>query len=146
MRQYKKISYIVLIAVALLTNSCKKLLVEQPESQIVPSFFNSPAGLLAGLAGVYNDIRNSWGTEGFTISQMAGTDEHLSGGSAGNPRLFTYNAIQTGDFNGSFNIYTSINTLNGILQIGPGASMDAATKTQYLAQAKFLRSCLKMDF
>jgi hypothetical protein len=140
MRQYKKISYIALIAVTLLTtSSCKKLLEEHPQSQIVPSYFNSPEGLLAGLAGVYNDIRNGWGTEGFTISQMAGTDDHLMGGSAGNPRLFTYNGIQTGDFNGAFNTYTSINTLNGILEIGPTANMPAATKTQYLAQAKFLR-------
>ncbi len=139
MKQYKKISGIAVIAVLLLTGSCKKLLKEHPQSQIVPSYFNSPQGLLAGLGGVYNDIRNGWGTEGFTISQMAGTDEHLMGGSAGNPRLFTYNGIQTGDFNGAFNIYTSINTLNGILEIGPAANMPAATKTQYLAQAKFLR-------
>src|SRR5689334_8738334 len=103
MRFYKKISYAGLFAVALLSNSCKKLLEEHPQSQLVPSFFRSPEGLLAGLAGVYNDIRNSWGTEGFTIAQMAGTDDHLMGGSAGNPRLFTYNGIQTDDFNGTFN-------------------------------------------
>ncbi len=139
MRKFNKITCIALITLALLSTNCKKLLEEHPQSQIVPAFFNSPEGLLAGLAGVYNDIRNSWGTEGFTVAQMAGTDDHLMGGSAGNPRLFTYNGIQTGDFNGSFNIYTSINTLNGILQIGPGANMTAATKTQYLAQAKFLR-------
>lgn len=140
MKNFKKLIYLAVIAITMLTGSCKKLLEEHPQSNLVPSFFNSQAGLLAGISGVYNDLRAGWGTEGFTVAQMAGTDEHLMGGSAGNPRLFTYNGIQTGDFNGAFNIYTSLNTLNGILEIGPNAAdLTPANKVQYLAQAKFLR-------
>ena len=140
MKNFKKITYLAVLSVSIFTGSCKKLLEEHPQSNLVPAFFNSQAGLLAGISGVYNDIRSGWGTEGFTVAQMAGTDEHLMGGSAGNPRLFTYNGIQTGDFNGAFNIYTSLNTLNGILEIGPNAAdLTPANKVQYLAQAKFLR-------
>jgi starch-binding outer membrane protein, SusD/RagB family len=140
MKNFKKLIYLAVIAISMLTGSCKKLLEEHPQSNLVPSFFNSQAGLLAGISGVYNDLRAGWGTEGFTVAQMAGTDEHLMGGSAGNPRLFTYNGIQTGDFNGAFNIYTSLNTLNGILEIGSNAAdLTPANKVQYLAQAKFLR-------
>jgi starch-binding outer membrane protein, SusD/RagB family len=140
MKISKKIIYAALIAIVLLSNSCKKLLEEHPQSQIVPSYFNTPEGLLGGLAGAYDQLRNSWGTEGFTVAQMAGTDDHLMGGSAGNPRLFSYNGIQTGDFNGAFGLYTSINTLNGILEIGAASSLPDATKKIYLAQAKFLRA------
>ena len=43
--------------------------------------------------GYITILRGAWGTEGFTINQMAGTDEHLMGGSAQNPRVFTYNGI-----------------------------------------------------
>ncbi|MBC7948452.1 MAG: RagB/SusD family nutrient uptake outer membrane protein [Chitinophagaceae bacterium] len=139
MKRINKINCLLLVVMVLFSGSCKKLLEEKPRSQIVPSFFNTPEGLLGGLAGVYNDIRSGWGTEGHTVAQMAGTDDHLMGGSAGNPRLFTYNGIGTGDFNGAFNIYTAINTLNGILEIGPTANMPADKRTQYLAQAKFLR-------
>ncbi len=46
--------------------SCTELLDEQPRAQVVPSYLKTPAGLLGGLAGVYNEIRSSYGTEGFT--------------------------------------------------------------------------------
>jgi hypothetical protein len=142
MKRHKILSFAVLVAGMLVSNSCKNLLVEKPQSQIVPSFFSTPAGLLGGIAGVYNDIRNYWGTEGFTINQMAGTDEYLAGGSAGNPRVFTYNGIQTTDFNGGFNVYTDINTLNGVLEIGPTSGIAPATLQAYIGQAQFLRAFL----
>ena len=52
----KKIAGALLIVVTLLSAGCKKLLEEHPQSGIVPSFFNSPAGVLGGISGVYNDI------------------------------------------------------------------------------------------
>ncbi|GHN02356.1 hypothetical protein WSM22_38450 [Cytophagales bacterium WSM2-2] len=126
----------------LISNSCTDLLKEKPQSNIVPSAFGTPAGLLAGIAGVYSDIRGAWGTEGFTISQMAGTDEHLAGGSAGNLRLFNYNGITGGDFGGGFGFYSDINSLNGILLYAPTAGLDASTVKAYQGQAQFLRAFL----
>src|SRR5436190_2186552 len=110
MKQYKKIaSGVLLIATMLISNSCNDLLTEKPKSNIVPSVFATPAGLLGGIAGAYNDIRSAWGTEGFTIQQMAGTDEHLEGGgSNGYHRIFSYNGITGGDFSGGFNFYSDI--------------------------------------
>jgi len=146
MKQYKTLKYTLLVAIMLIGNSCSNLLTEKPQSQIVPSIFATPPGLLGGIAGVYNDIRNSWGTEGFTINQMAGTDEYLEGGSAGNPRVFTYNGITGGDFSGGFGFYSDINALNGILQLGPNTPLSStftqATLQQYLGQAQFLRAFL----
>ncbi|HSC39499.1 MAG TPA: RagB/SusD family nutrient uptake outer membrane protein [Chitinophagaceae bacterium] len=135
--------YAVLLSAALLMCSCKKLLVESPRSNVVPAAFATPQGLLAGIAGVYNDIRSAWGTEGFTITQMAGTDEYLTGGSASASAVhsFTYNGLTGSDYSGGFNFYSSINALNGILQLGPTTSgLDAATLKSYLGQAQFLRA------
>ncbi len=142
MTRYKKISFLIILATAILSNSCKKLLQEHPQSDIVPSFLSTPSGLLGGIAGVYNDIRSVWGTEGFSLQTVGGTDEHLMGASNSAPKFFTYNGLTSGDMNGSFwNIaYQDINTLNGILFYGATADLDPATRQQYLAQAKFLRA------
>lgn len=133
-----------LIATMLIGNSCSDLLQEKPQSNIVPSAFSTPTGLLGGIAGVYNDIRSAWGTEGFSVAQMAGTDEYLEGaGSNSYHRLFTYNGITGGDFSGGFNFYTDINALNGILELGPSTQgLDATTLKAYLGQAQFLRAYL----
>ena len=140
----KRTSFIMMMVGALVFSSCNDLLEEQPRTQIVPSFFSTPGGLLGGIAGVYNSIRGSYGTEGYTLQQMAGTDEHLRGGGAG-PDFFTYNGIDGNDFNGGFGVYTSINTLNGILEIGPTADLTEETKNHYLGQAYFLRAFLYFD-
>jgi len=140
----KKISIAILTGIALFGNSCKKMLEEHPRSGIIPSFFNSPAGVLGGISGVYNDIRSDWGTEGFSAEMVAGTDEHLAGASASGIQLYTYNGLNSSNFGAAWGTaFTDINTLNGVLQYG--ASIDSLTlapsaKRQYLAQAKFLRA------
>lgn len=125
---------------ALSSSGCKDLLVEQPESQVVPAYFNSPSGVLGGIAGVYNDLRSEWGTEGFTVEMQAGTDEFLAGASAGTPVLYTYNGLNGSNFGAAWNVaFQDINTLNGVLQYGQSVDLPEATRKQYLAQAKFLR-------
>lgn len=58
---------------------------------------------------------------------------------------FTYNnpliKSNTNDYSGFWNgLFININTANGVLEYGANANMPAATKTQVLAQAKFLRA------
>ncbi|MBD0276913.1 MAG: RagB/SusD family nutrient uptake outer membrane protein [Flavisolibacter sp.] len=140
MNRYKIISSALLIAFALLGNGCKKMLEEHPQSGIVPSFFNSPAGVLGGISGVYNDIRSQWGTEGFSAEMVAGTDEHLAGASASGIQLYTYNGLTGSNFGSAWGVaFQDINTLNGVLQYGQSIDVPEATRKQYLAQAKFLR-------
>jgi hypothetical protein len=143
MKIYNKISIIITTA-ALLSSvtSCKKLLQENPKSSIVPSFLSTPGGLEGGIAGVYNDLRSSYGTEGFELTQYAGTDENFAGVSAQSNGMFsTYNGINGGTFSGFWNNwYQDINTLNGILQFAPASGLPAATLNLYIGQAKFLRA------
>lgn len=136
----KKINISILIGLLFMAVSCEKILEEHPQSQIVPSFFNSSAGVLGGIAGVYNDIRGQWGTEGFSIEMQAGTDEFLQGASSGAGPVHTYNGLNGTNFGSAWAVaFTDINTLNGVLKFGQNISEPEATKKQYLAQAKFLR-------
>lgn len=142
-KKYKITSYILLTAIMVVGSACSDLLEEKPKSNVVPSAFATPVGLLAGISGVYNDIRSSWGTEGFTLLQIAGTDEQLMGGSATNPRIYTYNGLSSSDFSGGFGMYSSINSLNGILELAPTtAGLTPAQVQTYMGQAQFLRAFL----
>ncbi|GAB3745902.1 RagB/SusD family nutrient uptake outer membrane protein [Spirosoma pomorum] len=126
--------------VAAFSSGCEKILEENPQSQIVPSYFNSPSGVLGGIAGVYNDLRGQWGTEGFTVEMQAGTDEFLQGASAGTPVPYTYNGLNGSNFGAAWGTaFQDINTLNGVLKYGQTIDLPEATRKQYLAQAKFLR-------
>ena len=143
MKQIKTTSFVFLLITMLISNGCNDLLTEKPESNVTPNSFATSSGLLGGISGVYNDIRGAWGTEGFTINQIAGTDEHLAGGSAsvGENHALTYNGLTSGDFSGGFGFYTDINTLNGILQLGPTTpGLTPAALNAYLGQAQFLRA------
>lgn len=137
----KHMKYMLILAtLAFISMGCKKILEEHPEAQVVPSFFNSASGVLGGIAGVYNDIRSDWGTEGFGNEMQAGTDEFLLGQS-GNSIICTYNGLNGTNFGAAWGTaYQDINTLNGVLQYGQTINVDSVTKKQYLAQAKFLRA------
>jgi len=73
----KKFQLTIIACFTFIAFGCESVLVEEPQSQIVPSLFNTSAGVLGGIAGVYNDIRSQWGTEGFSTEMQAGTDEYI---------------------------------------------------------------------
>ncbi len=147
MKLLKKISILTVTLIAASATSCKKILVENPRANITPQFFTTPGGVLGGIIGIYGDMRNLWGTEGFTNITLAGTDEYFAGGSATSSTIpfFTYTNLvgNVAAYNAVsiFGVaYQDINTANGVLQYGPSAFPDALTRTEYLAQAKFLRA------
>jgi hypothetical protein len=102
MKVYKFLCLAGLVIISSLNSGCKKILEEHPQSGIVPSFFSTPDGLLGGIAAVYNDIRSAWGTEGFSLQAVAGTDEHLTGASVTSLSFFNYNGLTTGALNNSW--------------------------------------------
>jgi len=141
MKQYRKICFASLAAMVLMTVSCKKILEEHPKSAIVPTIFTTEGGLLGGVSGVYNDLRGLWGTEGFSMQTLGGTDETLEGASATSPDFFTYNPMNSSDeANGWWNnAYQDINTLNGVLFYAKSQKPDTIVN-QCVAQAHFLRA------
>ena len=131
-------------AVVLAAGSCKKLLEEQPRTFFAPSFFTTVDGLQGGVAGIYSSFRGQWGTQIWTQLFNSGTDESLRGAAADVQHWFTYNnpviKSNTSNYDGFWNtLFIDINTANGVLEFGANADIPAATKTQLLAQAKFLR-------
>lgn len=145
MKQKNKIFLILCTALLFASTGCKKILEEQPRSSIDPSFFKTPEGIQGGIAGIYSSFRGHWGTQIFTQLFSSGTDESLKGAAADVQHWFTYNnpliKSNTNDYAGFWNgMFIDINTANGVLEYGANANMPAATKTQVLAQAKFLRA------
>lgn len=140
MKIFNKNSFIIAAAAALsAVTGCKKLLVETPRAALYPSYFSTAAGVQAAVTGVYLDLRGTFSGEGL-VYFYDGTDENIPGGSAGtNPPLYNsfkgINASNGPDITG---LYVDINTLNGVLQYA-SAITDPTARTQYVAQAKFLR-------
>lgn len=143
--KHKIFIYSLLFAVILVTGTgCKKILEETPRTGFTPVFFNTPDGLQGGVNGVYANLRTHWGTQIFIQLFNSGTDETLRGAAADVQHWFTYNnpviKSNTNDYSGFWNaMFSNINTLNGVLQYIEAAEMPAATKTQVIAQSKFLR-------
>jgi len=144
MKQRIFIYSLLLGAMVFATTGCKKLLEEQPRTSFAPTFFTTADGIQGGIAGIYSSFRGQWATQIFTQLYNAGTDESLKGAAADVQHWFTYNNAliksNTADYEGFWNtLFIDINTANGVLQLGADANIPAATKTQLLAQAKFLR-------
>lgn len=143
--KHMKSIYVLFTGVLLLSGAgCKKLLQEQPRTGFTPSFFTTSDGVQGGIAGIYSSFRGQWATQIWTQLFNSATDESLKGGAADVTHWQTYNNAliknNTGDYEGFWNtLFIDINTANGVLQYGASANIDAATKTQLLAQAKFLR-------
>jgi starch-binding outer membrane protein, SusD/RagB family len=139
-----KVSCTIVLAILLSVSGCNKILDEQPRATIDPAFFRTPEGVEGGIAGVYSSFRGLWGTQIFTQLFNGGTDEMIRGGAADVQHYFTYSTLMssnTNDYAGFWNnMFININTLNGVLQFGAEAPIEAAKKTQLLAQAKFLRA------
>lgn len=144
MKIYKnlKLGWVGLAIAAMAPISCKKVLESEYRSNIGPEYFLTADGLQAGLNASYATTRFFWGSEGFTSSQVAGTDEVVRGGDGGlDFHSYTNITPQNGTIQGVWdNSYIPINNLNGVLEFGPQASVSDAVKNQLLGEAKFLRA------
>jgi len=119
----------------------KDILTQEFRTDISPEFFATPLGIQQGLGGCYSNLRSLYGTEGFTMSLNAGTDELIKGRD-GSDDFYTYSFTPT---NGSISAiwnqsYQSINNLNGIVKFGPNAAISEADKKALIGEAKFLRA------
>ena len=140
MRIFNKTSFVIAaLAVLMIDSGCKKVLNESPRAGLYPNYFGTPGGVQAAVTGVYNDLRGAFSGEGL-VFYYNGTDENISGGSAGTiaPILNSYNGINSSNTPDIMGLYVDINTLNGVLQYASSIT-DVTARTQYVAQAKFLR-------
>ncbi len=135
-----------------LFTSCQDVLNEENHSNTTQEFMATPDGFIMGLNSVYPVLRFIYGDEGGLHGLMTpGTDEMKCGTSSNR----TYDiAHYTSNFNAGNeypknlwnNAYPNINTLNFLINAGPGIATNSkltdALKTQYIGEAKFLRAFL----
>jgi starch-binding outer membrane protein, SusD/RagB family len=125
----------------MLAAGCNKKLKEEPNSLLVPSFFQTSQGLQAGLDASYAGMRNFWGAQELFTATVIGTDEFMRG-TDGNKDINLYSYTSS---LGTTTIlwkaaYVFINTCNGIIDYADMADLPAATKKNIVAEAKFLRA------
>ena len=123
--------------------SCSNVLDEQPRSTYDPSFFNTPTGIEGGLTALYAHLRYFYGNGYYLNTLETGTDEYTYAQSAdGNFKdadlsgagSVTPNSTVAG---GAWNeIFSNINTCNGIIENGTAANLSDAL----LAEAYFFRA------
>lgn len=142
----KRISIYLLISIFFVSiiSGCSKKLDEVPVSDLTPVFFTTQQGFQAGLDAAYAGFRTIYGPDSYFEMTVAGTDE-FQAGIDGTSSLVRYSSgYQTtdGTVSGIWkSCYTYINTCNGLVDNAPAlAGISAATKTEMVAEAKFLRA------
>jgi len=122
-------------------SGCNKKLKEEPNSILVPAFFQTSQGLQAGLDAAYAGTRNFWGAQDLFTVTVIGTDE-FQRGVDGNSDLNLYSYTTTQGTIGNLwkAAYLFINTCNGVIDYAEKVDLPAATKTSMVAEAKFLRA------
>lgn len=122
----------------------EEMLEENPRSQVTPDYFETAEGIRAGVFAGYAGFRYYYGTEGGLTLTAFGTDEFTDGRDGGSKGINRYNQDLNpgnGQFTGPWNRnYTYINTLNGVIEIGPDANIAEAQRDVLIAEAKYLRA------
>lgn len=108
--------------------SCSSVLDEQPRSTYDPSFFNTQTGIEGGLTALYAHLRYFYGNGYYLNTLETGTDEYTYAQSAdGNFKDADLSGVgsvtPTSTVAGGAwgELFTNINTCNGIIENGTAA-------------------------
>ncbi|MEJ7692038.1 RagB/SusD family nutrient uptake outer membrane protein [Daejeonella sp.] len=135
---------LTMCCLALISQSCKKVLEEDIVSNITPEYYKSAAGFEDAVKASYEPLRSHYGTQrGFTLT-VFGTDTYTKGADGGFKHINDY----TSGFNSQDSyirdlwndFYRAINTTNTVIDRAPTADVPAALKAQRVAEARFLRA------
>ncbi|WP_168208721.1 RagB/SusD family nutrient uptake outer membrane protein [Chitinophaga sp. XS-30] len=139
--------YIFLFVLAgLLCTSCSKFLAEEPKSFLAPeNYYKTAEDAFIALTGAYDALGNN--SESYMARRLHyltwyASDEALPPTLAGQRPLdeFTYVA-DNDDVSRVWNsMYAAINASNIVINRVAGIDMNDSLKTQYLAEARFLRA------
>jgi hypothetical protein len=122
-------------------SGCNKKLKEEPNSILVPAFFQTSQGLQAGLDAAYGGMRNFWGAQELFTATVIGTDEFQRGVDGNSDiNLYSYTSTHGTPTTLWRAAYVFINTCNGVIDYADKVDLPAATKNNIVAEAKFLRA------
>ena len=138
-----------LFATLLVSQSCKKGFLDQPKQGVVPTkqFWVTQADATSAVNAMYANL-HEWTNIAFApiAVESMGSDDAEKGSSPDDASFmndfdnFTASSTegQIADFWGGE--YRTINLANQVLDNVPAINMDAALKTRYLGEAKFIRA------
>jgi hypothetical protein len=143
----KKLIYITAAwAFCIAGTGCKKQLVEENHSNLIPSFFSTAQGIDNGLNAAYGGLRSMYGPEeGIEVFTNMGADEMRLANGNRTTNIVTYSAQFNSQNETSANVwnnsYIYINTCNGLIDFGSSITgVTDAVKNERIAEAKFLRA------
>lgn len=125
--------------------SCQDALQEDVISQIGNDYLNTPKGLEDGVNAAYTSLRAWYGTERGNNMTEFGTDIYTNGADGSWKFMNTY-TNQFDSQNGHVRelwdeFYRGINTCNAVIERAENVTgMNEATKTQRIAEVKFIRA------
>lgn len=135
---------LMMCCLALISQSCKKVLEENIISGITPDYYKSAAGFEDAVKASYEPLRSFYGTQmGLTLT-VFGTDTYTKGADGD----FKYINDYTPNFNSQVSyirdlwndFYRAINTTNTVIDRAPTANVPDARKALRVAEARFLRA------
>lgn len=135
---------LIICCLALISQSCKKVLEEKIVSGITPEYYKSAAGFEDAVKASYEPLRTFYGTQrGFTLT-VFGTDTYTKGADGSYKYINDY----TPNFNSQVDyirdlwndFYRAINTTNTVIDRAPAANVPETLKAQRVAEARFLRA------
>jgi starch-binding outer membrane protein, SusD/RagB family len=149
--KYHKILLTVLAILALVPG-CQDILEENPKTTFTNDYFRTAQGAQDGLNTAHAYLRYHYGVNPTLALNISGTDEFTYGeqpavNSSGDN--LPHKLFGTYDINSEFGFLTTtfnrtfpiINLLNGLVEFIPGiAALSEASKTDMLAQARYLRA------
>jgi len=156
MEKMKIYKYQFLIALLVLLTACAELDEPQPQNSIATEFaITDRASATAAMNGVYSAMQGQLGPnstsntitfDGWLAMAQLFSDETVFTGTFptrlefGNLNVFPANTTMAAAFSGYYEV---INRANNVIALVPGVedvSFDEATKTDFLAQARFIRA------
>ncbi|MEJ2003875.1 MAG: RagB/SusD family nutrient uptake outer membrane protein [Cyclobacteriaceae bacterium] len=140
MNRFLKILTAWIVALGMLAG-CSDLLEETPRTLLTPESFKTANGLQNGLVAAYALLRPYYGFQGGAFFSVF-SDEFMQAQQVSDPPEATYVGFTPAIGGGPWNeAYPAINTLNGIIQLGPEATgLTENEKTQLIGEAKYLRA------
>ncbi len=140
----KNIIYLLVIITSV-TISCKKLLIESPKALTVEGFYNTAAEVQAGLAAMYEPIRNDM--PGYWLAILE-TQSEWASGQTGSANFDSYRTFKGLSNTGENNLiprwnafYVSIRNANLVINGAPKSTvLTQAQKDAFVAEARFLRA------
>lgn len=146
----KHLKWSLLLSISVFFSSCDSFLDENPTSQFTADFvFNSPAGLEAGVVGLYNFQRAFWenlaanGSSPIIIDSRDDLTIPRGGEISNSGRMRNGTTPENSGVLGNYwrTYYRIADRANAIIQAAENIEgMDEAQKSKVIAQAKFFRA------